>query len=287
MKRFALLIILLAANLVSSTQVTFSDFRIIEKPELIEATGAESCDVDNDGWIDVVVGMDYATELVWYRNLEGNGFSNAQLISETAGNARAFALEDIDLDGDCDIIVADTIQDAFFLHRNAGDGLFDEPELVTDLAENPKRLVLFDMNGDEYPELVASSWLDEKLAWYENLQGEGFGDQQIIEYTYGIMALESHDMDGDGLIDLVVSNPYDHVIEWYKSDGTGQFTDTLTISDNWVPGVSLDFADIDEDGDVDVLETDSGWGAVNNQLQQWRWNLYSNDDHLFLQWCVG
>ena len=73
----------------------------------------------------------------------------------------------------------------------------------------------FDRDGDM--DVLSASLDAPKIAWYENVDGEGtFGDQQVITTeAFGAMSLHPADLDGDGDVD-VLSRISDGDIVWYE-----------------------------------------------------------------------
>ena len=65
--------------------------------------------------------------------------------------------------------------------------------------------------------LSASHW-DDKIAWYENKDGQGdFDDTQLIisETINGASGIFAADIDGDGDNDVVAASSLDNYIVWF------------------------------------------------------------------------
>jgi hypothetical protein len=105
-------------------------------------------------------------------------------------------------------------------------------------------------------DVLSSSILDKKIAWYENTDGLGnFGVQQIISINSdGASSVFAIDIDNDGDIDVLSASLNDHKIAWYENiDGLGDFSDEKIITTNALGGRHVFADDIDNDGDIDVL----------------------------------
>lgn len=112
-----------------------------------------------------------------------------------------------------------------------------------------------DIDGDDDIDVVAATYGDDTIGWYENLDGQGnFGTRQIIS-TNADQALTVHaiDIDGDGDLDVISGSQADAKIAWYENDGLGSFGAQQIISTNATSVHDVYGTDIDGDGDMDVL----------------------------------
>ena len=88
----------------------------------------------------------------------------------------------------------------------------------------------------------------------------GFAPPRIIdEYFGGTRSLQLVDLDGDGDVDLLVTSEYtsgagDRIV-WYENTGRGTFGPARTVTDAVAHVVAAGAADLDGDGDLDVLYT--------------------------------
>jgi len=92
------------------------------------------------------------------------------------------------------------------------------------------------------------------LIIYVNTNAQ-FGAQQIITTsTDGATKVYAADIDGDGDMDVLSASQNDNKIAWYENtDGLGSFSSQKIISTNTASAISVYAADIDGDGDLDVL----------------------------------
>lgn len=118
-----------------------------------------------------------------------------------------------------------------------------------------------DVDGDGDLDVLSASFSDGRIAWYENLDGLGsFGPQKrISSTTNGATSVSAADLDGDGDLDILASGYNDDSIIWFENmDGNGTFSLSINISDSmWYAEWSL-AADLDGDGDLDVIGASMG-----------------------------
>ena len=118
-------------------------------------------------------------------------------------------------------------------------------------------VITVDLDGDGRLDIVAAGFYEDRFVWYRNL-GEGEWAPQTIFEVNGAATIRAADIDQDGDQDLFgVARPEDTVY-WFEqraAEGGGAITfvahHVLTI-----PGerpTSMDAADVDGDGDLDLL----------------------------------
>jgi len=131
-------------------------------------------------------------------------------------------------------------------------------------------------------DVLSASAGDDKIAWYENTDGQGsFGSQQVItteaEHAQSVYVA---DLNGDGDLDVVSASSADDKIAWYENtDAQGTFGPQQIITTGADGARSVYAADLDADGDVDLLST----AFASGQLDWYENRLIgdSNNDGLF------
>ena len=138
---------------------------------------------------------------------------------------------------------------------------FGEQQIITVNASLAYSVFSEDLDGDGDMDVLSASQGDEKIAWYENLDGLGnFGEQEIISTNIpGTRDVYAADLDGNEDMDvLAVSTASDEVLWFENTNGQGDFGTAQIITAIADGVLSVYAADIDGDEDMDVLSAEFG-----------------------------
>jgi hypothetical protein len=219
-------------------------------------------DVDRDGRADVLVADAANNQVSWLRQSAAGQFDEVTLAS-VAGPAHVESV-DLDNDNDQDVLVAslgvifpnnDRIGAVIAL-ENDGRQHFTPRVLIERVARVADARAA-DLDGDGDLDLaVAHFGYDEgETRWLENQGQWRFASHVLQELSGPINALVA-DVDGDRDIDIVslVSQQWEEIYV-FENDGRGRFTPHRVFgASNEDFGSSwISLADLDVDGDVDVL----------------------------------
>ncbi len=187
----------------------------------------------------------------------GQDFGTEQVVSTNALYAESVYAVDLDGDGDADMLSASGDDDKIAWYENTdGLGTFGPEQVITLNANYAVFVYAADLDGDGDADVLSASKVDDKIAWYENTDGLGtFGPQQVITTSAdGAWSVYATDLDCDGDVDVLSASRHDNKIAWYENtDGFGTFgpQQVITTDADWAHCVYA--ADLDGDGDVDVL----------------------------------
>ncbi|RFN57923.1 T9SS type A sorting domain-containing protein [Marixanthomonas ophiurae] len=221
-------------------------------------------DMDGDGDFDVVGNGGENSSLAWYENMDGEGtFGTEHTVILTEARISSIAVEDMDGDGDMDILTTnyESFEGDISWYKNIdGQGSFGPQEIITTDVSQPSGASIADIDGDGDMDFFAtSSFLDQKIIWFENVNGQGdFGTEHFISYDpIDPRGGQGTDIDNDGDIDYVYQAGFNQ-ISFYKNDGSGNFGPMQQITDDVSSVRDIELSDLDNDGDLDVMSASSG-----------------------------
>lgn len=220
---------------------TFSDVssRSGVSDEMAPGLGVVAADYNNDGWIDLYVANDGASNILWINNKLG-GFVNKALTSGVAVNMTGLAeasmgvdAADFDNDGDVDLFMTHLNRQTNTLYVNNGKGWFSDSGVRMGVASS-------------------------------SFRSTGFGAMWV-------------DFDNDGLLDLFSANgavikepqqmkqkskyPLKQKNQIWHNIGNNKYKEVSKRQDNSFlnPGVSRGaaYGDLDNDGDLDIIVTNN------------------------------
>ena len=236
----------------------------------------QTADMDGDGDLDVLSSSSFDDRVAWYENLDGLGsFGEKQIIGVLNSTNSSFP-SDLDGDGDLDVIATSSADDKLVMYLNT-NGLGDFGNEILLANENQVfDAKAFDLDNDDDNDIVYISFAGAKLQWLENLDGLGnFGAPQLISNNTPVGTnVQGDDIDGDGDIDLVAAIAQLDTVAWYENlDGLGSFSAANIITTNANGVISVDIADMDGDGDLDVISA-----AITANISEVNIAWYENID---------
>jgi len=230
-----------------------------QQVNITDADGASSvyaADLDGDGDMDVLSASYNINKITWYENMDGAGsFGADQGITFWAYGANSVHAADLDGDGDIDVLSASENDDKIAWYQNNGAGSFGVQQVITTAANGAESVYAADMDGDGDMDVLSASRDDDKIAWYKN-DGAGVFTIQpaITETADGARSVYAADLDGDGDMDVLSASGNDAKVAWYENtDGAGSFGVQQNITTEAIGAQSVYTADLDGDGDMDVL----------------------------------
>ena len=228
----------------------------------------KAADLDRDGDLDLVGNGKTADRVVAYRNTAGDGtaFTPATVATGFDG-AHAIDLGDVDRDGHVDVVGSAEAAGDLVWWRNA-DGLgtsFSATSIDTNFPA-ARGVKLADIDGDGDLDLAAASSGGDELAFFRNTNGDGSLWNKITALSFFEQATgaDAGDIDGDGDLDLAGSSFGDDDLAWARNvTGDGSSWMPTTIASTFDGASSVRAADVDTDGDLDLVATAELGDAVS------------------------
>ena len=137
----------------------------------------------------------------------------------------------------------------------AGDVPFTE-HIISTNAFQATDVFAADVDGDGDIDVLSASRADDKIAWYENDGGSPptFTEHVITTGEDLARVVFAADINNDGDIDVVTAARGGNRIVWWENDGGSPPTFTEHVISASADGpLGLVAADLDDDGDLDVL----------------------------------
>ena len=215
-------------------------------------------DLDADGDMDVIVPNSDNSgpkTLTWFENLgAGQSFTKRQIWSQNDEHMKDLAISDLDRDGKLDIAIRYEAKMRIFFQVSKTSWT-----VYTQAIGEHEGMDLGDLDGDTYPDMVLNGyWLknprnrtgswarsDIDARWFN--EGAGWPNSSA--------RVEVADINGDGRLDPIFSDSEQtNAIIWYQATNASATTwQSHIIVSSFDRAHSLQAADFDRDGDLDIL----------------------------------
>ncbi|HIB95395.1 MAG TPA: hypothetical protein EYO70_02445, partial [Candidatus Marinimicrobia bacterium] len=236
-----------------------------------------SIDIDGDEDIDIL--SKFGTDIVFYENnCKQNsscwsGSEKPQFTKKTVGEGLySIDVVDADGDGDLDVLTIGTNESYPSWHKsNASESpaslSFTQYNLMSSINDG-RSAAWGDMDGDLDMDIVACSYADHKISWYENDGSENFSeiiipnDPEVLSKNPFDITVK--DFNGDGHLDIVVGNVFSPNIIYYN-DGNSDptFNGKIIAAAPYLFTYMIDASDLDQDGTMDIIYANQRGGSLH------------------------
>jgi Leucine-rich repeat (LRR) protein len=225
-------------------------------------------DVNNDGWLDLVT-ANSGNANFYVQTGAGAGTFNPPAVVPLGANADRVAAGDFDNDGDMDLVFTLVGSDNIRVVLNNPTGTFTGGvNLLTGSGTNPRFPRVVDVNGDGNLDIVLANTNGTGNQIITIFWGRGDGSfsdvpisgrLNIIDASISPEMIVAGDINNDGDIDLALSaNILGPGIHVFSNSGNGDFSSgNKQVVHSGTPIRSVALADIDNDGDLDLLAVSS------------------------------
>lgn len=231
-------------------------------------SGLTLVDYDHDGDLDLLVtgsareGDRIAAPNALWRNNGNLTFTDRTEATQLGGHGatNAAVLSDLNNDRAVDLVMTSG-KAGVTLYLNQREGGFLSVPLYPAATLPPAMgVAVLDYNKDGWMDLAITHDGTPALTLWRNVEGKRFEQVPLpalpLEAAAGVTAL---DLDNDGWVDLAVAGAGEHgnEVRVLRNLGTGAFTDISQSTEAGakaaVPGQTIVAADLDGDGDADLL----------------------------------
>ncbi|RKZ07710.1 hypothetical protein DRQ25_10905 [Candidatus Fermentibacteria bacterium] len=239
-------------------------------------------DIDGDGDMDILGAAFLLGDIAWWENADGLGISWIKHSIHGSLDCPASVYSaDINDDGYMDVLGAVAFADDIIWWENVdGFGTIWIKHYITSNFDGAHSVYSEDIDGDGDMDVIGAATYSNEIAWWENSDtGQGI---YWIEHTVdgdfnGAISVHSDDIDGDGDMDILGAAYEDGKIIWWENiDGSGTSWTEFTIDEEFDAAISVYSADIDDDGNMDILGASTG----NSDITWWDLTAYSPEGSL-------
>ena len=242
-------------------------------------------DMDRDGDVDVVLATRISSEALWIENTAGDGSAwTTRTVTGSVAWPTATIAADLDGDGDPDIVTASLDDNKIAwnenrtIHRNAA---FPDQSLVGASAPRARSIQLADLDGDGDLDVLSGA---DSVWWHENVDGSGTSWGAATVQGAGVLpgGTAVSDLDGDADLDVLTIDNSNGNLSWVENTaGDGSAWSGHTIPHVGSEGSSVQAADIDGDGDQDVVSTMTSGRVSWHENLGASWAEHAIDSHTF------
>ncbi len=239
-----------------------------------------ACDLDGDGWTDLIVARAGAPCLVFINNRDGTFREEAKARGlDTVSDIGGIAAGDLQNRGVPDVVMVPVAGSRQFLFVNDGTGHFTEAAVergasvpVTQEEHLGQSISLVDYDRDGYLDIYVNEWSvigtgenaqhavllhnrgKAQPGFFENKTAAAGLVQPVTGNLIASYATAWVDFDGDGYPDVFIAGDYGTSQLWWNN-GDGTFTNGTATSGiaNAADGMGIAVLDYDGDGKLDLF----------------------------------
>ncbi|MHC4395858.1 MAG: FG-GAP repeat domain-containing protein [Planctomycetota bacterium] len=256
-------------NMSRPCERTFSDKLVLPSDSTFDgAYSVYAADVDGDGDMDILGAAYLDNDITWWENIVGSGVAWIEhTIEDSYSSARSVYAADVDGDGDTDVLgAASNIGKFTWWENTVGDGTSWTRQDMSGGFAGAGCVYAADVDGDGDIDILGAAWSADKIIWWENTAGDGtsWTEHNIDSNFVYAMSVSAADVDGDGDIDVLGAAYTDGDITWWENTvGDGTSWTEHTVDSDFDMANCVYAADVDDDGDIDVL------GAAGGYITWW------------------
>jgi hypothetical protein len=230
-----------------------------------------AADLDGDGDLDLVSANAGAHTLTVFFQVSPGVFGSTPLSVGGFGVTSwpySVTAADLDGDGDFDLASANLQGDQLTVFFQESPGVFGSTPLFlgnASVTDGPQSVTAADLDGDGDLDLASANWRSSTLTVFFQTSPGVFGATPLLlgnaSVTNQPVSVTAADFDGDGDSDLASANAFGSTLTVFFQTSPGDFGATpLSLGNASVTlaPVSVAAADLDGDGDLDLMSANQG-----------------------------
>lgn len=235
---------------VTTTRLPYQDLQLL-------SMDAGIADIDMDGDLDILIANEHRPNILLINDGKGN-FTNESTsrIPQVAHDSEDIGIADFDQDGDLDIIIVSEDDKTNEMYLNNGDGTFADVGSRIPVTDTSNSIVVVDINTDNAIDVIIGNngqnkvLINDGKGYFTDETKKRFGE--FIDVTQDITLA---DIDNDGDQDVLIGNEGANRILINNGNGfyEDQSAERLPYRTEPEETREVDVADIDGDGDLDIL----------------------------------
>ncbi|MCD4695449.1 MAG: T9SS type A sorting domain-containing protein [Bacteroidales bacterium] len=243
-----------------------------------------SKDINADDFPDLVISSASSNTVYCLINLEGENNWEVITMDDDYNSAHGICISDINDDGLADIVATAAANNTIAWWENNGNTPDSwTKHIVSDQMNGTQTVTVADINNDNFLDIIgASSDLNKVVVYYNNGDLPVTFTEQVANQSLQLPHWVSvADIDGDGNPDILVAACASGKVAWLHNDGGNPITWTQkTIGSSFGCALTVEAADIDMDGDMDVAATAYGsnrvaWWEQQQSGTQITWTIHN------------
>jgi len=224
-------------------------------------------DVDGDLDTDILGAAWNRDQIAWWSNDGGDPIVwTKQIIVSGYTQAHEVYACDLDKDGDIDVLGASAgLGDLTWWRNDGGSPIVWIEQTIDSICWGARSVRSADFDGDGDMDVVGAALVSNEVSWYRNDGGDPIvWTEFTIDATFGgSHMVRVADIDGDLDPDIVGTAYGADQIAWYENQGGDPLAWAKHVVTSELSGAVTGCpADIDNDGDIDVLGTGQPSGDV-------------------------
>jgi hypothetical protein len=226
---------------------------------LVTPRGVTSCDLNNDGFPDIV-----ASNANQVTTFLGRGDGNFLISRSITVGLAAYELAcaDLNKDGNQDVVVGHQSSSFIMTLLGNGDGTL-QTGVSYATGGSPLAVSLADLNADTYVDIVAASSTANAVSVFLNNGSGSFP----TSFTYATGSSPRHialaDFNGDAKLDMAITNSGSTTVSQYSGNGNGTFAASGNILAVATQPYWISAGDLNGDQKVDLVVSDNTGNALS------------------------